>query len=240
MNLFDHLNILLFTCLYPVYVFFTYKKIKNDLIENKPGIRIGDYKETIFWLWLLCIITIVIWISNDRSFNELRLDFSFSWVVLISILLFVITPFIFVLLFRSIKNDDKQRAAIKDKFDNVAAGEFLPRSKKEFKWFVFLSITAGICEEILFRGYLIWYFESFGNTIIAIVLSSILFGAAHLYQGIKGFIRAGSFGFILALILVWTDSLLIPIYIHIAGDVYNGIVGWLGYGDFKKPLNKTG
>ena len=97
MNLFDHINVLLFAGLYPAYVFLTYRKIKNDLIENKSGIRISDYKETIFWLWLLCIITIVIWISNDRSFNVLRLDFSFSWVVLISILLFVITPFLFLL-----------------------------------------------------------------------------------------------------------------------------------------------
>ncbi len=239
MNLFDHLNVLVFTCLYPIYVFFAYRKVKNDLIENKPGIRIGDYKETIFWLWLLCIITIVIWISNDRLLNVLRLDFSFSWVVLISILLFVITPFLFLLLFRSIRNDDKQRESIKEKFDSVDANEFLPRSKKEFKWFVFLSITAGICEELLFRGFLIWYFETLGNTLLAIVISSILFGAAHSYQGVKGFFRSGFFGLILALILIWTDSLLIPIYLHIAGDVYNGIVGWLGYGDFEKEnLNK--
>ena len=48
MNLFDHLNVVVFACLYPVYVFITHKKIKNDLIENKPGIRLDDYKKTIF------------------------------------------------------------------------------------------------------------------------------------------------------------------------------------------------
>ena len=234
MNLIDHLNILVFTCLYPIYVFFTYRKVKKDLIENKPGIRIRDYKETISWLWLLCVITIVIWISNDRMFYILRLDFSFSWVVLISILLFFITPFLFVLLFRSIRNNDEKRESIKEKLNSVSANEFLPRSKKEFKWFVFLSITAGICEELLFRGFLIWYFETLNNTFFAIILSSILFGIAHSYQGVKGIIRSGSFGLILALITIWTDSLLIPIFIHIAGDIYNGIVGWLGYGEFKK------
>jgi membrane protease YdiL (CAAX protease family) len=234
MNLFDHLNVLLFTCLYPVYGFFTYRKIKNDLIENKPGIRIGEYKEAIFWLWLLCIITIVIWISNDRLFNALRLDFSFSWVVLISIPLFVITTFLLLLLFRKIRKDDKQRESIKEKLDSMDANELLPRSKKEFKWFVFVAITAGICEELLFRGFLIWYFETLSNTLLAIVISSILFGAAHLYQGVKGFIRGGISGFIIALILILTDTLLIPIFIHIAVDIYGGMVGWLGYGDFKK------
>jgi hypothetical protein len=241
MNLIDHLNVLVFTCLYPIYVFFTYRKAKKGLIENKPGIRLSDYKETIFWLWLLCVITIIIWISNDRMFNVLRLDFSFSWVVLISILLFFITPFLFVLLFRSIRNNDEKRESIKEKLNSVSANEFLPRSKKEFKWFVFLSITAGICEELLFRGFLIWYFETLTNTFLAIILSSILFGAAHSYQGVKGFIRSGFLGLILALILIWTDSLLIPIFIHIAGDIYSGIIGWLGYGEFMKPkVKKTG
>ena len=241
MNLIDHLNVLVFTCLYPIYVFFTYRKAKKDLIENKPGIRLSDYKETIFWLWLLCVITIIIWISNDRMFNVLRLDFSFSWVVLISILLFFITPFLFVLLFRSIRNNDEKRESIKEKLNSVSANEFLPRSKKEFKWFVFLSITAGICEELLFRGFLIWYFETLTNTFLAIIFSSILFGAAHSYQGVKGFIRSGFLGLILALILIWTDSLLIPIFIHIAGDIYSGIIGWLGYGEFMKPkVKKTG
>jgi membrane protease YdiL (CAAX protease family) len=241
MNLIDHLNVLVFTCLYPIYVFFAYRKAKKDLIENKPGIRIGEYKETIFWLWLLCVITIIIWISNDRMFNVLRLDFSFSWVVLISILLFFITPFLFVLLFRSIRNNDEKRESIKEKLNSVSVNEFLPRSKKEFKWFVFLSITAGICEELLFRGFLIWYFETLTNTFLAIILSSILFGAAHSYQGVKGFIRSGFWGLILALILIWTDSLLIPIFIHIAGDIYSGIIGWLGYGEFMKPkVKKTG
>lgn len=239
MNLFDHLNVLVFACLYPVYVFFTYRTIKKDLIENKPGIRIKDYKETIFWLWLLCIITIVIWISNDRLFSVLKIDFSYSFVLLITIVLFVITPFLFLLLFRKIRDDDKQRKSIKEKLDSVDASEFLPRSKNEFKWFVFLSITAGICEEFLFRGFLIWYIETQSNIIFAVVISSILFGAAHSYQGVKGFLRSGIMGFILALILLWTNSLIIPIFIHIAGDVYNGIVGWLGYGDFKKSLNKT-
>jgi membrane protease YdiL (CAAX protease family) len=164
----------------------------------------------------------------------LRLDVSFSWAVLVSILLFVITPFLFLLLFRKLRDDVKQRKSIKEKLNSVAAGEFLPRSKKEFKWFVFLSITAGICEELLYRGFLIWYFETLSNTFIAIVISSILFGAAHSYQGVRGFMRSGFIGIILALILIWTDSLLIPIYIHIAGDVYNGFVGWLGYGDFNK------
>lgn len=233
MNIFDHLNVIVFTCLYPAYVFFTYRNVKNDLIENKPGVKISDYKGTIFWLWLLCIITMIIWLSSGRSLEALKLDFSFSWILWITILLFIVTPFLFVNLFRSTRDDDQQRQSIKEKLDGVDASEFLPKSKHEFQWFVFLSITAGICEELIFRGYLIWYFETLGGTIIAVGISSILFGAAHSYQGFNGIIRSGIIGFVLALLVVWTDSLLIPIFIHVAGDIYNGLVGWLGFGDFQ-------
>lgn len=240
MNLIDHLNVLVFTCLYPIYVFFSYRKVKNDLVENKPGVRLSDYKETIFWLWLLCVITIVIWVSNQRLFTLLRLDFSYSWTMLITVLLFLITPVLLLSLFRSTRENNKKRASIKEKLESTAANEFLPRTKKEFQWFILLSITAGICEELLFRGFLIWYFESLTNTLLAVVLSSILFGLAHSYQGIVGVLRSGLMGIILALILVWTDSLLIPIFLHIAGDVYNGVIGWLGYGEFKNPKLKNG
>lgn len=244
MNIFDHINVILFTVLYPAYVFYTYPKIKADLIDNKPGRRVRDYKETIFWLWLLCIITIVVWLLNGRSFNVLNLDFSLSLVSSISLLLFIITPFLFFMLFRSIRNNGEQRRSIKEKFDDVAAGEFLPRTKHEFQWFVFLSITAGICEELLFRGFLIWYLEPLGGSLFAVVLSSVLFGLAHSYQGGKGIVRTGLMGLVLGLILLWTDSLLILIFLHIAGDVYNGIVGWLGYGEFEEATvdnsDKTG
>ena len=240
MNLIDHLNVLVFACLYPIYVFFSYRKVKNDFVDNKSGVRINDYKKTTFWLWLLCVITIIIWISNQRSFTLLSIDFSFSWTLVITVLLFLITPVLLLFFFRSTRENNKKRVTIKEKLESVAANEFLPRTKKEFQWFILLSITAGICEELLFRGFLIWYFESLTNTLLAVVLSSILFGLAHSYQGVTGILRSGLMGLILALILVWTDSLLILIFLHIAGDVYNGVIGWLGYGEFKNPKLKNG
>jgi membrane protease YdiL (CAAX protease family) len=158
----------------------------------------------------------------------------------ITVLLFLITPVLLLFFFRSTRENNKKRVTIKKKLESVAANEFLPRTKKEFQWFILLSITAGICEELLFRGFLIWYFESLTNTLLAVVLSSILFGLAHSYQGVTGILRSGLMGLILALILVWTDSLLILIFLHIAGDVYNGVIGWLGYGEFKNPKLKNG
>lgn len=71
-----------------------------------------------------------------------------------------------------------------------------------------LWIGAGVCEEIIFRGFLIGRIEAaFGgasraSTIAAVVLSSVVFGAAHAYQGPTGMLITGTLGLIFAIAYV--------------------------------------
>ena len=66
------------------------------------------------------------------------------------------------------------------------ADPLVPRTKGERRGVILLALTAGICEELMFRGFVIWYFLAFWpgtrfGVIFAIVASSILFGLrAHL------------------------------------------------------------
>jgi len=60
----------------------------------------------------------------------------------------------------------------------------MPHTAIEFVAWLGLSLTAGFCEELIFRGYLIDQFTAWTKRpILAIVLSSILFGSVHLYEG---------------------------------------------------------
>ena len=69
-------------------------------------------------------------------------------------------------------------------------------------------IGAAISEEIIFRGFLIGRIEAaFGGTSrtttgAAVVLSSVVFGAAHAYQGPSGMIITGVLGLIFAIMFV--------------------------------------
>ena len=56
-----------------------------------------------------------------------------------------------------------------------------PAEMRRFTW---LGITAGIVEELIFRGYLVWYFSSFVPLWAAIVITAVAFGIGHAYQGI--------------------------------------------------------
>ncbi len=59
-----------------------------------------------------------------------------------------------------------------------------PRGRAEISMWILVSLTAGICEEGLYRGYLQRQFMAFSKSAaIGIALSAAAFGAAHAYQG---------------------------------------------------------
>lgn len=67
---------------------------------------------------------------------------------------------------------------------NRAIEFLLPQTSVEMVMWVVLSITAGICEEAVYRGYFQGQFAALtGNVPAGIVISGLLFGGAHLYQG---------------------------------------------------------
>ena len=73
--------------------------------------------------------------------------------------------------------------------------ELAPKSAAEFGLWVALCITAGIVEEFLFRGYLLQQFASIGGKLwIGVCASSLLFGAAHGYEGIGAMIAIAAYG----------------------------------------------
>jgi len=100
----------------------------------------------------------------------------------------------------------------------------LPRSRAERLAFVGLAITAGITEELIFRGFLIPALGlALGSAWFAVALSSLVFGFLHGYQDLPGMLRAGILGFGLALPLMLSGSLLPSILAHTAYDVVAGV-----------------
>ncbi|MGH7481589.1 MAG: CPBP family intramembrane glutamic endopeptidase, partial [Longimicrobiales bacterium] len=114
--------------------------------------------------------------------------------------------------------------------ESVMLRRILPRSARE-KWaFAALSISAGIGEELAFRGFLVPALElATGSTVLALVLSSGAFGMLHGYQAAAGIARAALLGLVLALSFVLSGSLLPAIIAHALLDIIAGIwaASWL-------------
>jgi membrane protease YdiL (CAAX protease family) len=85
-----------------------------------------------------------------------------------------------------------------------------------------VGITAGVCEEILFRGFLLRYLHTYPwqlNLTLALLLSAIIFGAQHLYQGAKGVASTTVAGVFFGLLFLLSGSLLLPILLHALMDL---------------------
>jgi CAAX protease family protein len=98
----------------------------------------------------------------------------------------------------------------------------LPRTREERLTFAVLAVTAGICEEVVFRGFGFAYVRFVWPGVTdgwLIVITSVVFGLAHLYQGPRGVVLTGLAGAVFASMTVTTGSLLPAIAVHAMVDL---------------------
>jgi membrane protease YdiL (CAAX protease family) len=96
----------------------------------------------------------------------------------------------------------------------------LPRTKIEKLIWTILSITAGICEETGFRGYVLTKLNLFlNNWYLTIAISSLCFGLGHFYQGLGGIILTGTYGLLFCFLFIWRKSLIPGIFAHSLQDL---------------------
>jgi uncharacterized protein len=115
----------------------------------------------------------------------------------------------------AMRKNEKLRAKIATALRSVYF--ILPVTREERWWFFFVSITAGICEEILYRGFLIHYLigsSAHLNVTLAMIASSLIFGMAHFYQGVRGAIGSAILGMVFAVVFVLGGNLLLPMFLH--------------------------
>jgi uncharacterized protein len=108
----------------------------------------------------------------------------------------------------------------------VIAERILPQSSVELFAYLALSITAGLCEEFLYRGFAMAVLTRAGLPLWAVVLlSSLLFGLAHLYQGRGGLLSTLIIGTLFGSARIAYDSLVPVVFWHTAVDVTAGVAG---------------
>jgi uncharacterized protein len=108
----------------------------------------------------------------------------------------------------------------------AVAERILPRSRVELIPYLLLAITAGLCEEFLYRGFAIAALFHAGLPAWGVVLlSAALFGLAHLYQGRSGLAGTLVLGLVFGVARILYDSIVPMMFWHAAVDVVAGIAG---------------
>ena len=118
---------------------------------------------------------------------------------------------------------------LKSKLENIEKGfneKLSDVSDKEALVFCALSVTAGICEEFLYRGFVFAALTHIAVPIWGVLLiSSVMFGLAHAYQGRGGVIGTLLLGTVFGLVRILYDSLVPVVLWHAAVDIVAGYAG---------------
>lgn len=98
----------------------------------------------------------------------------------------------------------------------------LPRTGRERIVWAWVSLAAGVGEEIAYRGFLTLYFYYLTPDMpmwLALTISSVAFGLTHAYQGRIGVLYTTALGALFAAMFWLTESLLLPIVVHTLADL---------------------
>lgn len=217
----DHLFVLAFAVAYPTVGFFSFRKLVRDVAAGHSPERLKLYLQTIAGQWLLLGIGLALWSSHDRGFSGLGFSFVVDSGFAVAAAIAITAIAFLVAQGRAVRkaSPDELRDVTKALGD---MGHLLPRTRRELHRFYLVGTTAGICEEILWRGFLLWYLQLLMPMWAAVLLATLWFGTAHAYQGIEFIPRVTLVGAVLMMLFLLTNSLLIPVIVHIAVDVLQG------------------
>ena len=106
------------------------------------------------------------------------------------------------------------------------AERILPQTAVEFPPYFALAVTAGLCEEFLYRGFAMAALAHAGlSAWLVVLVSSVLFGLAHSYQGRGGIVMTFVVGLVLGASRLAYNSLVPAVFWHSAVDVVAGVAG---------------
>lgn len=225
-TLMQHLLFLFLLVVAPIWDLYATPKLKRDPSSEH---KIRYYQMICAWLWIASALAVVALgfrplFTISPSPGEISWLLQHPWVrtlvealIAIVVLITVVLPVGIVTWKKLTKRPLKYSSAALKSF-----GYFFPATWSERRWWVFVSISAGVCEEILFRGFLLQYLHVFPwalNLTLALLISSVIFGINHLYQGAGGVAGTAIVGFVFGLLFLLTGNLLLPILFHGAMDL---------------------
>ncbi len=97
----------------------------------------------------------------------------------------------------------------------------IPATPRERALFALVALSAGVCEEIVYRG---WLLDALHGVVglrggILVVVAAVCFALGHYYQGIVGMLVTGILGLMLCGLYIASGTLLVPIVVHALIDL---------------------
>ena len=233
----DHILFLILALVSPVadYVWL-YPRLIRQTKAGVPGARQRAYTAGILMQWALTLCVSAQWVHLQRPWSALWLGETTMSRLAAGLGLAAAVIGLLFLQRRTVLTRPEQLDKVRHQL--AAASPLLPHTPGEHTGFMLLSITAGICEEFLFRGFVLWYVRVSTGLLLAAMISTILFGAAHLYLSRRDALRAGIVGALMAVMVIATRSLLPAMILHAAVDLNSGNLAFHSFvASDRSPVN---
>ena len=221
MTLLDHGLVFIIAIVYPIFGLFGFRRLLRRVAAGDSVNRSQLYRNTMIGHWTLLLICMAMWATAERPWSAmglgLRLDSRFALGAVLTILGIVAL----LMQIRQVKSSTQEEiSGIRKRFGKLSI--IIPHNGNELVRFYGLSITAGIVEEILWRGFLIWYLGQFMPLWVAALVSVVGFGLAHAYQGVAHLPQITLVGAAFAGLYLLTGSIWLPVILHAAVDILQG------------------
>lgn len=192
-----------------------YQRARRRIASGARDAKVRLYRGLVAEQILTTAVVLGFWRSGRISAASLGLIAPRSWAWSIAALAAILG----FLVWSSLRLRPKAEKIRKKVQDGV--GALLPDSPQERSWWGAVSVGAGVSEELVFRGFLLYYFSLYVpqiNAVERVLLVSLAFGMAHIYQGWKPAVGTGVLGLVLAGLYLISGSLLLPVLVHAAVD----------------------
>jgi membrane protease YdiL (CAAX protease family) len=200
-------------------------KLKQLLAKPRvePAERMSLYASTIVFQWIAAAV--VAWRVWAHGFSATQLGLTVPSRLRLIVITVLGAVLIVTLQWLNLRRIGRSRSPLRAPIQALAE-RILPQSTIELIPFLGLAITAGFCEEFLYRGFAMAVLSRAGlPTGVVIILSAVLFGMAHLYQGRAGLVSTTVLGLLLGTSRAMLGSLLPVVAWHTGVDVVAGVAG---------------
>lgn len=192
-----------------------------DILIRKLFYRYKKRESITQWLvyfFLLGLLLVcILWLERKFIGLILPIPISFNWMafLLAVVVIFSIAAILLAIMSIEIYVRKKKNTPLPEMQFSKPEDEMFEGNQKYAGAFI-ISVCAGIFEELIFRYYILGRIEYVtDSTLLAVVVSSLLFGLIHILDGgWKSVISTRLFGIFFAVIYVLTGNLLVVIVIH--------------------------
>lgn len=224
MTWFDFTFTLAIAVVWPAMALHQHRGYQARVRAGVPGARLAAYATGVITQWLLVATVVALWIHLARQWSDIGLARPAGWQGWAATSIALVLGGLLLAQSAMVARRPETHAQVRAAMANYA--ELLPVGRSDLSGFSALSITAGICEEVLFRGYLAWVLAHWLGIWGGQGGALLVFGVAHAYLGRGAVVRALLAGAATAGLYLWSGSLIPSMLLHALIDLSSG---WLGY-----------